>query len=49
MLVKSGKLKNYPANGIYFARAGSGVMKETDQRMTSISRVLYSRKFSEKL
>ncbi|KAJ0989138.1 hypothetical protein J5N97_007494 [Dioscorea zingiberensis] len=33
MLVKSGKLKNYPANGINFASAGSGVMKETNQGM----------------
>jgi len=30
MLVKSGKLENYPANGINFASAGRGVMKETN-------------------
>lgn len=31
MLLKNGVLKEYPANGINFASAGSGVLRQTNE------------------
>lgn len=35
MLMRSGKMKKYPANGINFAAAGSGVLNETNINLVS--------------